>query len=290
MSADPHRRVRDAIDAHFAGRSRPALEQEMRAHLPACAACHRRYERHLLLASLDPAGLPASDRLARGLGLAPARPARRLTFGLTALVGAAAFAAFAILYTPSSNPSRRGDGSPSDRAAQVALDFTARGGGASAAGAGAGAGAPELLVFAVSGGEKRSGARVAPLPASAVVHPGDELAFAYRNPARRARLLVFAVDEHGHVYWYHPEWSHADDDPSAVPISSAPGLHELPAAVSQPFDGGRLMIHALFTDRELTVHQIEAAVAAAARHGGDGRGPLSLPGATDVVQSLKVSP
>jgi hypothetical protein len=123
-----------------------------------------------------------------------------------------------------------------------------------------------------------------------VVHPDDELAFAYRNPAGVRRLLIFAVDEHGHVYWYHPEWSDAAENPTAVLISAEPGLHELPAAVLQKFDGERIMIHALFTDRELNVRQVEAAVAAASvRDRAPGAPePLGLPGTTDVVWPLRV--
>jgi hypothetical protein len=121
------------------------------------------------------------------------------------------------------------------------------------------------------------------------VYAGDELAFAYRNPARKGRLLVFAVDEHGHVYWYHPGWSDAGQNPTAVPISAEPGLHELPAAVLHKFDGERIMIHALFTDRELSVRQIEAAVASAERgHSPGASMPLAIPGAIDIVQPLRV--
>ena len=100
---------------------------------------------------------------------------------------------------------------------------------------------------------------------------------------------MFAVDEHGHVYWYHPGWSDAGQNPTAVPISAEPGLHELPAAVLHKFDGERIMIHALFTDRELSVRQIEAAVASAERgHSPGASAPLAIPGAIDIVQPLRV--
>jgi hypothetical protein len=147
---------------------------------------------------------------------------------------------------------------------------------------------PEVQIYRISyryrnlSGPGRRGARSE--EAGDVVHPGDELAFAYRNPAGKGRLLVFAVDEHGHVYWYHPGWSHAGENPTAVPISAEPGLHELPAAVLHKFDGERIMIHALFTDRELTVRQAAAAAPGRAR----GAEPLVLPGATDVVRPLRV--
>jgi hypothetical protein len=146
--------------------------------------------------------------------------------------------------------------------------------------------APEVQIYRFSSGGRGAIAE----KAGDVVNASDELAFAYRNPAGKRRLLVFAVDEHGHVYWYHPGWSDAAENPTAVPISAGPGLHELPAAVLHKFDGERIMIHALFTDRELNVRQVESAVAAAAvRDRAPGAlEPLVLPGTTDVVRPLRV--
>ena len=50
------------------------------------------------------------------------------------------------------------------------------------------------------------------------------------------------------------------------------------------------MIHALFTDRELSVRQVESAVASAAArdHATGAPEPLMLPGATDIVRPLRV--
>jgi hypothetical protein len=145
---------------------------------------------------------------------------------------------------------------------------------------------PEVQVYRIFTG--RLGSNTSE-KADDFIYAGDELAFAYRNSARKGRLLVFAVDEHGHVYWYHPGWSDAGQNPTAVPISAEPGLHELPAAVLHKFDGERIMIHALFTDRELSVRQIEAAVASAERaHSPSASVPLAIPGAIDIVQPLRV--
>ena len=64
--------VRDLVDAHFAGRIAPVRERRMREHLPGCASCSRYYEKHLVLASLDPRAPSAQERMAVGLGIAPA--------------------------------------------------------------------------------------------------------------------------------------------------------------------------------------------------------------------------
>jgi hypothetical protein len=282
---DSHRRIRKAIAAHFAGAGAPARDREMRAHLPGCAGCHAHYEQHLLLASLDPSGLSSQTRLARGLGLrAAAAPVRgRVTFGWLGWCGAA-FAALAIVYTSGGAwPGRHaGKGQPAETTPGIVGEVTTRGGPASVAAARA----PELQIYRFAAGASGGVAQ----RAGDVVYPGDELAFAYRNPAGMGRLLVFAVDEHGHVYWYHPGWSRPAENPTAVPISVEPGLHELPAAVLHNFDGDRIMIHALFTDRELTVRQVESVVAAAAArdHRPGAPAPLVLPGATDVVRPLRI--
>jgi hypothetical protein len=258
---DPHHAIRRAIAAHFSAAGRPSDEQALRAHLPSCVACHRIYERHLLLAKLDPAAVPAQDRLARGLGLARVRPRAggRAAFGWATLAGAAVAAAITLLATP-------GPTSPAGGFASRGLPVTAL---------------PELLVYRIAAG---SGASE---PATDRVRAGDELAFAYRNPGGKRHLLVFAIDEHRHVYWYHPEWSRPADDPRAVSLSVEPALHELPAAVIQRFDGDELTIHALFTDREMTVRQVEGAFAAAAGHGVGSA--VEFPDATDVIHTLKIA-
>jgi len=282
MTDQTQRHVRDAIAAHFAGAGTPAAEREMRAHLPVCDQCHGYYEQNLLLSTLDPAGLPREARLAWGLGLRPARSPGRFGFGWLGLSGAAVAALLIVAFTGGGLTRRggpRGDAESAPPPGQVAV----RGGPASVAAARA----PEVQIYRFARGGRPGAAAER---AGEVVHAGDELAFAYRNPAGRGRLLVFAVDEHGHVYWYHPGWSDAAANPTAVPISAEPGLHELPAAVLHKFDGERIMIHALFTDRELSVRQIESAVAAArARdHAAGASAPLALPDATDVVHPLRI--
>ena len=288
MTQDAHRRARDAIADHFAGAGVPAEEQEMRAHLPTCFDCHAFYERHLLLASLEPAGVPIETRLGRGLGIRPARVPRRAFFGWLSLCGAAAAALLLIINTrgvPGESRPTTGGVTPATPllAEPSGPGITSRGAPAHVVAARA----PEVQVYRIFTGRRGSNTSE---KVEDFVYAGDELAFAYRNPAGKGRLLVFAVDEHGHVYWYHPGWSDAGQNPTAVPISAEPGLHELPAAVLHKFDGERIMIHALFTDRELSVRQIEAAVAWAQRGHTPGASsvPLAIPGAIDIVQPLRV--
>jgi len=85
----------------------------------------------------------------------------------------------------------------------------------------------------------------------------DELAFAYANPEGFDRVLIFGVDEHRHVYWYHPAWSKRGEDPTGVTIATGPEVHELAEAVRQPLDGHTLHVIALFTKDKLSVKTVE---------------------------------
>jgi hypothetical protein len=211
------------VDLHFSLRISPAQQRELRAHLERCDACRERYQRQLLLARLDPGAAPAEDRLARALGLSQ-RGARRpwLT-----LIAAAAAAAAALAFWP------RPD-----------ADFAARGRLASL---------PTMVVYRVNA----SGAR----PASESITASDELAFAYRNPQGRRFMMIFGIDEHRHIYWYHPAWTDPARNPSAVPIQTATDPVELPEAISHNLDGRQLTLHALLLDEALPVRELEDRIA-----------------------------
>ena len=259
LTLDAHRRTKRAIAAHFRGTIALRAERAMRDHLPACAACREHYDRHLWLIPLDPRALPSEERLARGLGLST----RRRTSlgwplaGLSAAVGLV-LATFVVLGPAVRDPNH---------------GFVARGG--------ASPGRAELLVYRVPG------PAAAARPTGDVMAPTDELAFAYRNPTGKRRLMVFGVDEHRHVYWYHPAWLRAAENPPGIAISSAPGAHELPDAVAQRLDGGELSIHALFSDQALTVRDVEQAITRRGENGG--REALTFPGAVDLVRTLRVA-
>lgn len=232
------------VDRHFDGDGSPADEAELRAHLPSCARCQRRYERRLLLSRLDPRAPSAEDRLAAGLGFAARRRRAPATFRWGALALAAA-AVVLFVGTRAEEPQPRGAGAR-----------------------------PALLVYRVTNAGAES--------AGASILAGDELAFAYANPSNRRYLLIYGVDEHGHVYWFHPGWPEGGPPPSAVAARPGAGPHELPEAVRHRFDGRRLRITAVLTDERLGVESFER----------DGR---TLPepatqGTESVSRVLEVSP
>jgi hypothetical protein len=245
--------MRTHIDQHFAGRIAPDAERAMREHMPTCAACRDLYRRHLLLARLDPDALSSEERIARGLGLRTAPGVVTRPLGLT--LAAAAAAALVLL-----------------RVHAGATDgFSSRGRVV----------APARVSRVIAYDVRRG---FAPAPAAEVLQNGDELAFAYENGAAKRRLAVFGVDEHGHVYWFHPAWTRETDDPVAIPIELDDTRHELPEAVLQHFDGRRLEIRSVFVDEPISVRQIEGLLR------DNPYGPLPLPGAVETSLTLSVLP
>jgi hypothetical protein len=242
------------VDRHFAVRISPAEERRLRAHLPDCAACRERYARQSLLARLDPRAPSAAQRLARGLGVSLPRPARPL---LPALGVVAAAACLALLVV-------RAPGVDGDQG------FTARGGGTPPA-------YTRLQVYAV--------ASKGVVTVGAQVNATQELVFGYRNLEAKRFLMVFARDAAGRVYWYHPSWTEAEQDPAAIPIAAGQALHELPEAIAQPLAAGPLQLHALFLDTPLTVRQLEARLG----QGQDVEAVLP-PGAVHERRDLQVKP
>ncbi len=219
---------RALIDAHFAHRIRPNAERPMREHLVDCDDCRAYYERHLLVARLSPRAPSARDRIAAGLGLASRKPERRRWWWLALPTLAAA--GLAVIMTLPVSP-------------------VARGGRVKAE--------PVLFAYRL-GGESSKGH---PLITGAAIAASGELAFAYQNPTRFQYLMVFASDEHRHVYWYHPAWHDAASDPGAVAIENATAPHELEDAVAHVLDGKTLRVWGLFSRSRSTVKQIEARLA-----------------------------
>jgi hypothetical protein len=214
---------RSLIDRHFALDARLADQSVLRAHLDGCADCRGYYDRHLLLAQLDPAAPSLEDRLAASLGFSRRRRAVPLTIALTlATLSAAAILLFAT----------RGR----------EAEFAARGGGS--------APGPALQIYCTSCGKPapRLGETV---PASA------SLAFTYQNPGGRKRLMVLAVDEGRKVYWFHPD---PQASPVAVAIESSAAPRELPVEIDQAFVGRTVRILGLFSDEPLPVAKVEGLV------------------------------
>jgi Putative zinc-finger len=242
--------LRPHIDHHFEGTLSPRDERVMREHLPTCDACRDYYQRHLVLARLDPEALPAEERIARGLGLG-----RRSTLArVVSLPFAAAFIA---------------------AAAAVALYVHERPSGFEARGNLLHQEASRVFVYDVPPDAT---------PALAVDSIGarDELAFAYENGGGKSRLMVFGVDEHNHVYWFYPAYENPAEDPVAIPIEKDSRRHELPDAVRHHFDGTQLSVRALFLDTPVPVHQVEALL------GSHPTGPLPLQGVIESSTSLTI--
>jgi hypothetical protein len=245
--------MRSQVYRHFAGTIAPDAERAMREHMPTCDACRDLYRRHLLLARLDPEALPPEERIARGLGL---RIAPRVAAMRLGMVTAAAAAAAMIL---------------------LRLHPGATGGFSSRGLVVAPAPVSRVFVYDVRRG-------LPPAPVGEVLQNGDELAFAYVNGAAKRRLAVFGVDEHGHVYWFHPAWTREADDPAAIAIEMDDRRHELPEAVLQRFDGRRLEIRGVFVDDPVSVRRIEALLR------DHPHSPLALPGAVETTLTLSVMP
>jgi hypothetical protein len=259
---------RAAVERHFACRLSPAEAQALHAHLPHCATCHRHYERLLVLERLDPRREQhAQRRLATALGLkrrappAGTRAAVALAAGVLLVVGAvAARLAPGLPQAP-----------PLAAAVPSALPegFAARGSGSAA---------PEVLrAYRIREGR-------APALVERELGADDELAFGYLNPDARRWLLVYGVDEHGHVYWFHPSWEDPAQDPPAVRAEPGAGLHELPEAISHALEGEQLTLHGVLSDERLTVRQVERLL----RERGP-QAPLPLPDARSTALKVRVT-
>lgn len=242
------------VDAHFGRRGLPPKrERALREHLPGCATCRARYERHLLLAEVDRSLPGAQERLARGLGLPDAPRARTwpvplgfaLALGLCALVLVPRLAA----------PPTADEG------------FTSRGG--TEAHGPAAEPPPVLEVYRVRDGKAE--------PTAGSMRADDELAFAYRNPDGLPFLMVFATDMAGQVYWYYPSWTDPDTSPTSVPARQGEHPFELPDAIRHPLPPGQFILHALFTRAPLSVHEVEARIARREPLVGEGEHLTHLP-------------
>ena len=265
-----HERAIRSIDRHFrrfGGGLAPSDEAELRAHLPGCAACGRRYERHLLYGRLARDARPAKERLARGLGLR-VQPARRRWSVRAVVTGAAgAMAAATLVVLVLGGGRLLAPGSP---ARGPATPEVAARGRVTADDA-----APVLFVYRMVPGAP-------PALAEGRLRRDDELAFAYSNPGGKRYLWIFGVDEHRHVYWYYPAWPVGTPAPAPFAAHTGVGPLELPDAVRHPLDGGRVDVYAVVSDEAHGVADIEARVAAG--------GPFELAGAAHVRRTFEVEP
>lgn len=241
---------RGLVDAHFEGRISPKDERSMRAHVTTCSRCSKHYERHLLLAELDPTALTPEDRIARGLGLdSPAPAASKLK--LVATVFAIAAAIFLVLRFSGALVQK----DTSEIASRGGLQTRST-----------------IGVYRIAKTNEQL---------TTTMSREDELAFTYDNGADKTHLMIFGVDEGGRVYWFYPAWTSETDEPTAIPIEKGHGRHELLEAIKHRYQGSRLTVHGLFLDRAMTVREVESLLK---------KGSLDVPGAVDEVIILEIAP
>jgi hypothetical protein len=233
-----HARLRALVDAHFTVGLRADAEARLRAHLPTCPACRSAYEAYQIAERLDPAAVPARDRLARSLGFGADTRGRARVSRWTGAALAMAGAAIVLLLV--AGPFTGAGSKPVARGGRVD-----------------GAGELDVAAFRIQG--RGQSTRI-----ERTVSADDELAFAYRNERAKAFLMIFAIDGDGRVLWYHPAWTNPADNPSAVPITTQVGFKELPEAIRHRFRGPRLVLHSLFLDQPLDVRTVEGRIAAGA--------------------------
>jgi hypothetical protein len=252
-----------AIGRYFRGQLGGRAIDRVLGRLGRCAGCRASYERHLMVESMLPDGeARRDDRLweaitrSAGVALPPERPrARRLSLGL------AAAAAVAVLLVVA----------PRLHAPRPGAEPVARGG------ATAPVVSPALFIYR-STGPRRSE------PVARAIRPGDGLMLAYSNPSTDLRyLMVFAVDGGGRVYWYHPAYERAGENPAAVPIRTQAFGIELGDEVHHALAPGPLTMVALFLPRPRTVLEIEVLLA---RDGAR----ADVPGGAKVTIPLEVRP
>lgn len=103
------------------------------------------------------------------------------------------------------------------------------------------------------------GASDTPVELGDICRKSDHLIFSYTNLGENPYdfMMVFAVDEQGEVYWFHPPYTQEGDDPSSISISKSVERIELREKVRHDYPEGRLWIYGLFTNAPQKVSSIE---------------------------------
>lgn len=233
-SSGDEKAMRAQITKHFSGHISTEEERALREHLAQCEACRKYYNRHLLLSRLDPKGINPEERLAQGLGIR-----RLMVWPMPTICWSVASAVAALLILvslwiwPMIKPISKGFQSRGSEKGRAPTS--------------------ELLVYHTGTGH----------PQLLTVHKikaDEELAFAYQNGRRYKYLLVFGINEHRQIYWYHPAWLNERQNPRSVSIEQKAGIHELPEAIRHHYQGNHLTLFGIFTNQPLTVRQIEELV------------------------------
>jgi hypothetical protein len=95
---------------------------------------------------------------------------------------------------------------------------------------------------------------------SAIMHPDEGWLFSYSNGDTKPYryLMVFAVDERGKVYWFHPAYTSAATDPQSIGIQPSVERVLLPEAVHHRFERPQVQVVSLFSMTPIAVSAVEA--------------------------------
>jgi hypothetical protein len=107
----------------------------------------------------------------------------------------------------------------------------------------------------------------APVSLGDEVRKSDYLILTYTNLGVRPYdyLMIFAVDEQGEVYWFHPAYTQKGEDPLSIKIAKGADRVELREQVRHDYPEGKLWIYGLFTRKPLGVSSVEQMVKNTAR-------------------------
>jgi hypothetical protein len=107
----------------------------------------------------------------------------------------------------------------------------------------------------------RLSGEAAPQPIHDVLHKEDGLLFSYTNlgPEPFSYLMIFGIDEDRHVYWYYPAFLDARDNPKGIDIVKGGSRVGLQEVIAHPYREGTLILFGLFSDRAVSVSDIELA-------------------------------
>lgn len=245
------------IERHFAGDLEKSKEQAMRKHLPECASCRKYYERHMMLADLDPKALLPEERLEKALGLK--RKFRMPPFLLPATAMTVVAIVLIVLFVKPINFSLKSSGF-AFRGETLTQTLS-----------------PHVWVFRMQKNNK-------PMPVENEIMREDELAFAYDNPTKKPYFLIVGIDELQHIYWFQPPWVDPNQNPVAPTAKTLPGKHTIPLATSHAYEGNALAVYGFFVDRSWSVKEAEAQIL----KNLEANRPVHLPKADKVVRYLQI--
>ncbi len=230
------------VDAHFEGGLSARQSARMWRHLETCDVCRKRYNAHALLEAMDAAGELHARRRLEPPALTSGRqaaPKRVWGFGIAAALGTVCLLLLWVRPNPSAF-SVRGGTPPAEPGAHA-----------------------NLQLFRVARTQQDASAVQVHARIGDYLRHGEGLAFSYQNQDKPpySRLMVFAVDADGQVFWFWPAWQAAHEDPHGVAISSSSGLTELGEAVFHQHRPGALTVYGLFSHAPVSVKEVEVILA-----------------------------